>query len=144
MNRELLPRRAAVLRHIHFSGRSRFVFGGDDGFGNGRRPVHGTEIPVTAKIGEALPVDPVRRPARRAIQGKTRDATGRVRVHAGGPARFIPAGDAVVINPPPLVAFIGTAPQAEADDLDGHVPVRSIYDHARTAAGPGRFGAAVG
>ena len=48
-----------------------------------------------------------------------------------------------MIDPLPVRAFVGTAPQSEPDDFDRHVPVRSIDHDTRTASRPRCPGAIV-
>src|SRR5207253_2093350 len=101
-----------------------------DGFGNRRRPIDRAEIPIAPQSFEALPVDAVRGPARRTVKGKAGDASGCVLIRASGPAGFVTPGDGVAVNPLPVAALIGTAPEPEPDDFDRHVRIGAVDNHA--------------
>src|ERR1043166_3910686 len=144
VERETFPVRSAVLGHIDFAGRSRFVFSSDDGFWNAGCPIDRAEIPVATESLETLPGVSVCRPTRGAIQRKAGDARGIILIHARGPTGFVSAGNCFIIDALPVLTLIGTAPETEANDLDRHVAILSICHHAGTAARPRSLDGVVG
>ena len=144
VDRQLLPRRAAIARRIDFAGRIGFVFGRDDRFGNVRRPVHRSEIPIAAQRLETLPLRPVRCPPCRSIQRKARHARRRILIHARRPARFVATGDRLLIHLLPVLPLVRTPPHSETHHLDRHFTIRPVHHHAGTITRPFRLRALFG